>query len=234
MPKFEKMPPSASRDEKKESTVHNHDLNHDERREFYFRDIIQSSLMETIEGALDDVGFSVDDIDLFTTALRALPEADKLTALSLPLEIRERLLAQYHKRVEDGEITPADVVQDILVKFRKHGFTLGYHLSDKQIPKQKLGTGETWNVKGSELDDRDDRKMAYYSEDYLHRYKKKAGNYLYVIRAETGPNTSHKQDLNNHWGRAATLSIIDEYDMSQVERRIDEAMEKENAATLEE
>ena len=217
---------------REESTIHDH--NHDERREYYFRAIVQSSLMDTIHGALEEAGFSLGDVDMFTTALAELPEADQLTALSLPLEIRERLLTNYHKQIVEGKMTPAEVVQDLLSKFRKHGFTLGYHVSDKQIPKEKIASGETWNVKGSELDDRDNRCMAYYSEDYVHRYTKKAGNYLYVVRAEIGPNTSHKRDLHNHWGRAATLSIIDEFDMSQVERRIEEAMEKESTATLEE
>ncbi len=216
-----------------EATVHNHDFNHDERREYYFRAIIQSALMDTIQNALEDAGFSSSDADLFTTALAALPEADQLTVLALPLEIRERLLTNYHKQITEGKIAPAGVVQDLLGKFKKHGFTLGYHLSSQQIPKEWTGSGETWNIKGTELDDRDNRHMAYYSEDYLNRYKKKAGNFLYVVRAEIGPNSSHKHDLKNHWGRAASLSIIDEYDMSQVERRIDEAMEKESAATPE-
>ncbi|TSC71116.1 MAG: hypothetical protein G01um101449_142 [Parcubacteria group bacterium Gr01-1014_49] len=222
---------SKARDE---STVHNHDYNHDERRDFYFRAIIQSSLMDTIQGALEESGFPLPDIDLFTTALAELPEKDQLTVLSLPLEIRGRLLSNYHKQVAEGKMTPADVVHDLLTKFKKHGFTLGYHLSSHQVPRERNRNGEeTWNIKGTELDDRDNRLMAYYSEDYLNRYKKKAGNFLYVVRSEMGPNSSHKHDLKNHWGRAASLSIIDEYDMSQVERRIDEAMEKERAATPE-
>lgn len=218
---------------KEESTVLNHAYDHDERREYYFRAIIQSSLMDTVQNALEEAGFSPKEEDLFTASLAELPEEDQLTVLSLPFEIRERMLTHYHKQIAEGTMVPADVVQDILGKFKKHGFTLGYHLSNRQIPKELTGHGETWNIKGTELDDRDGRHMAYYSQDYLNRYKKKAGNFLYIVRAEIGPNSSHKHDLKNHWGRAAALSIIDEYDMHQVERRIDEAMEKEDAATLE-
>jgi hypothetical protein len=72
--------------------------------------------------------------------------------------------------------------------------------------------------------------MAYYSEDYLHRYQKKNGRYLYVVRAETRPEGSHKRDLANRWGRAPFLSIISEFDMQEVEREIDEMSEKEKAA----
>ena len=73
-------------------------------------------------------------------------------------------------------------------------------------------------------------KMAYYSEDYLHRYKKKPGRFLYIVRAETGSRSAHKKDLANRWSRAPLLSVIDECDMKEINREINKAIEKEEAA----
>lgn len=203
----------------------------EQRREYYFRAFVQSHLRNTIVNSLEESGFSSDDIDVFTAALGKLPENDQLAVLSVPFEIRGRFFGNYSKKISRGQMTPADAVRDILEKNRARGFTLGYHLSKRQIPKQRSGNDEIWNISGSELDDRDDMPMAYYSEDYVNRYQKKNGKFLYIVRAETGENSSHKRDLKNHWGRAPSLSIIDETDMQEIERDIDEAMKNESATT---
>jgi|SRR3989344_61712 len=198
----------------------------EQRREYHFRAFVQSHLLNTLQSALGEANFSSEEEDEFLSALSTLNEADQRSVLTLPFEIRSRLIGGYHDRIENGSMTPTDVVSDILQKNRRYGYTLGYHLSDHHIPKKSA----TWDVAGSELDDRDDMKMAYYSEDYLNRYKKKSGNWLYIVRAETGPESSHKVDLKNHWGRAPSLSIVDELDMHDIEQAIDQALEKEDAA----
>lgn len=208
----------------KESLTHTQEG--ERRREYHFRAFVQSHLLNTLQNTLSEANFSPEEEDEFLSTLSALTETDQKSVLTLPFEIRGQLLSRYHDRIKNGLMMPADVVRDLLQKNKRYGYTLGYHLSNHQIPKKQAA----WDVAGNELDDRDNMKMAYYSEDYLNRYKKKSGHWLYVVRAETGPESSHKVDLKNHWGRAPTLSIVDELDMRQVEQAIEEALEKENAA----
>ncbi len=201
------------------------------KREYYFRAHVLSRLLNTMREALENAEFSESEIDGFTNELAKLPEDDQLAVLAIPSELKGRFFTKYHKKIEDGQMSIADTVEDIRKINKQYGFTIGYHLSDHQILKGS-GTGNgAWNIKGNEFDDRDEMKMAYYSEDYLHRYKKNPGRYLYIVRAETGPQSVHRRDLSNRWSRAPLLSIIDEYDMREINREIDEAIEKENAAS---
>lgn len=201
------------------------------KREYYFRALVLSHLLSTIRESLENAEFSESNIDEFTNELAKLPEDDQFAVLAVPSELRGGFFAKYHKKIEDGQMSIADTVEDIRKINKQYGFTVGYHLSDHQILKG-LGTSNgAWNIKGSEFDDRDEMKMAYYSEDYLHRYKKKPGRYLYIVRAENGSQSVHKRDLSNRWSRAPLLSIIDECDMREINREIDEAIERENAAS---
>lgn len=206
-------------------------VSNDERgaqRERIFRELVLSQMFDSMHESLENIDFSESDIDEFARALKGLSEEDRFIVLAIPFELKERFLGGYHKKIEGGQISATEMVTDILQKNKQYGFTIGYHLSDHQIPKE----GKVWNIKGTEFDDRDEMPMAYYSEDYLNRYKKKSAKFLYTIRADFHPNGSHKRDLNNHWGRATSLSVIDEYNMQQIEREIDEQIGKENAALI--
>jgi hypothetical protein len=201
------------------------------RRDYYFRAIVQSHLLDTFRESLEEADFSDEQIGDLASSLAGLSEEQARTVLALPYEIRQRLFAGYREKIAAGALTPAGMIDDLRAKNERYGYTLGYHLSSHQIAKEKRPDGAVeWNVKGSELDDRDDMKMAYYSEDYLNRYKKKNGKYLYVVRAEMGEHSAHKRDLNNHWGRAPFLSIIDEFDMDAIEQEIEDSAKKEGAA----
>lgn len=211
----------------------------DQRREYHFQAIVQSRILQDMVESLEEADFEPEEVQELALALAALPEKEQKTALALPYEIRHRLFTRYHEQIASGALTPTEVVRDLLEKNTRRGYTLGYHLSPKLIPKTRGMDGvEIWAIRGTELDDRDnDRelsnsniRMAYYSEDYLSRYKKKPGNYLYVVRGEIGEETSHKRDLNNRWGRAPSLSIISELDMRTVEKEIQDSLQKENAA----
>ena len=206
-------------------------------RDFYFREIVYSRIINEFINSFEDVGFESKDIERIVSIVSDMSEEDAKHILALPYELRRRVFEKYLSRIEQGEITPEEMVRDLLDKNKKYGFTLGYHFSEKRIPRVFTRDGEQWTVRGTEVDDRDNApgeeihtlRMAYYSEDYLNRYKKKAGNYLYVVRAETGNTSSHKMDQKNHWGRAPSLSIITELDVSVVEREIDASMQKENS-----
>lgn len=208
----------------------------EQQRDFFFRALVQARLAENTTEILEDVGFSDEEIDEFTDALSKLSEDDLSAALAVPYEVRERIFGAYERRIRQGELSPTQAVADLVAKNREAGVTLGYHLSRLQIPKQKTPDGTHWIIRGTEFDDRDNMPMAYYSEDYLHRYQTKGGRFLYVVRSERGNNSSHKRDLDNRWSRARALAIIDEYDMAEIEEKIDEKMrkEKDNAAPLRE
>lgn len=211
----------------------------DQRREYHFQNIVKGKILESMKDSLDEVEFSPEQVDEIGYIVAGLPEDQLKVILAVPYEIRNRLFTRYREEVEGGRMTPQQIVDDLLAKNTKYGFSIGYHISPKMIPKERKPDGsEVWNIKGTEIDDRDNSpdttnsnlRMAYYSEDYLSRYKKKPGNYLYAVRAEIGPNATHKRDLNNRWGRAPSLSIISELDMQDVEKEINEAIEQENAA----
>jgi hypothetical protein len=68
--------------------------------------------------------------------------------------------------------------------------------------------------------------MAYYSLDHRNLFQKKHGDHVYLVRAQTKGNYAHKQDQNNHWGRAPTLSIIDHVNKKYVEARAEESLEE--------
>jgi hypothetical protein len=68
--------------------------------------------------------------------------------------------------------------------------------------------------------------------DYKNLFKKKKGNYLYVVRAIMGKDSSHKKDTSNNWGRADKLSIISEIPLQKIEEEFREKFseEKQRAA----
>jgi hypothetical protein len=203
------------------------DQEQDIKREYYFRALIQARLVESLCESLDDAGFEPEDIEAFTNALGKLSTEDADAVLAIPYEVRERIFTVYEKKLRAGELSIAEVVSDLLAKNKAAGVTLGYHLSRAKIPKQQTPAGTHWTIKGTELDDRDNMPMAYYSEDYVHRYQTKGGRFLYVVRSEQGDNSTHKRDLANRWSRARALSIIDEYDMAEIEDEIDHKIASE-------
>ena len=196
------------------------------QRDRIFRILVSNNLLNTVDESLEDTNFSPLEVSEFNTAIGALSGDKRSIVFSIPFEIREKLFNNYHQKIERGEMSVTEMVNDILQKNKQRGFALGYHLSNVKIPKL---AGGIWEVVGDEVDDRDNMPMAYYSEDYVSRYRKKLGEFLYIVRADFGPNSSHKRDLKNNWGRASSLSIIDECDMQKIEHEIDELVEKENA-----
>jgi len=154
-----------------------------------------------------------------TEVFSGLSEYDKRAVLAIPAQIRPQQFARYTVQIKSGALTGKGMVEDILAKAKKYGFNLGYHLSPVDIRPDKDGS---WVIRGTEKDHRrDDRAMAYYSSDYSHRYLKKPSRFLYVIRAETGEDTSHYQDNDGSWGHASTLSVIEQIDMPALEEELE-------------
>jgi hypothetical protein len=113
------------------------------------------------------------------------------------------------------------MVKAILESQVRFGATLGYHVSDKSVEP----SGVDWVIQGTELDDRDDMKMAYYSLDYENFYRKKPASQLYFVRAETGERSSHRRDQNGKWGRATQLAIVDQISLREVDGEVSELLE---------
>lgn len=196
-------------------------------REMIFSSIVTERLIEDFEDSLFDVGFEVKEVDDIKDSMLLLSNGEILSVLSVPYDIRKDFLSKYKKLLDGGNIGVEGVVFDILNKTKNKGYTVGYHLSPANIKPTKTSRGSTWIVNGYEVDDRDDKPMAYYSTDYSHIYRKRRGsNKLYIVRAETGEGTSHKLDSSNNWGRAPSLSIITCLEMSDLDAEVEKVLLK--------
>jgi hypothetical protein len=115
------------------------------------------------------------------------------------------------------------MIQDLLSKSEKYNYTLGYHLSPREIKPDAQGN---WVIKGTEKDHRhEDIPMAYYSLDYRNRYREKPSKFLYIVRAEQVEGSGHYQDNNGLWGHAPSLAIVDVIDLPSIEKEMDTLME---------
>lgn len=191
-------------------------------REQIFMQMVAARLIDTFTEEMEDLYMAPEVLTEIHATFDNLTEENKRAVLSIPAELRPALFKRYKEQIEDGKMTGAGVVLDILEKARKHNFTLGYHLSQYDI---KPGKDGSWVVQGTEKDHRNnDTPMAYYSRDYLHRYLKKRADYLYIVRAELKENSGHYQDNDGSWGRAPSLSVIEQIDMVALEKEIDERM----------
>lgn len=198
-------------------------------REAFFAQCVTERILSDVESSMLDADFAESDIAAFGESLSQFSESQIKQIFSVPWEIRERRFAALKKAGKD----PAQIAQDLLEDAEKNSFTIGYHLSSNEIDPHPIpgrDAGEEWCIDESELDDRDDRMMAYYSLDYENLFRKKSGKYLYVVRAHTGEDTPHKRDGNNNWGRAPKLSIVSKLDIgdidSDVERRFTQYKEQ--------
>jgi hypothetical protein len=191
-------------------------------RDQLFRQLVASRVLDEFNDDLGYADFPEETFQEFETAFASLSEEDKRSVLAVPAQLRVPYFRKYAERVQRGEMNGADVVNDMLTIAKRHGYTLGFHLSLYDI---KPGTDGSWFVRGTEPDHRhDDIPMAYYSMDYSNRYKQKRVNYMYVVRAETGENTSHYQDNDGSWGHAASLSIISKINLGEMERELEQRL----------
>lgn len=223
MKNAESMPVIEPSENRSES---NRDL---EIREAIFQTIILNRLVDNLEESLEESNFSDEEIKQFAEILPAYSAEDLSGIVAVPYELRSRVFSQYRSRINSGEMSISAMIAEMSENAKKYGFTIGYHRSGIDIQPETLKNNSdtsTWSIKGVELDDRDNIKMAYYSLDYQNIYRKRSGNYLYVIRAEIGEDTSHKRDQSNNWGRAPMLSVIDQFDFNELESQVESLKNK--------
>ena len=183
---------------------------------------IIDDFVESLENVIDDDEFIGDVLD----AINGYSVDDQKRILSLPQSIREkRFLFVYNTIFQvSGKHDAKEFVRFLLEDAQKGGFTIGYHVSPRVIAPE----GNDWYVRGTEMDDRDNMHMAYYSMDYTNLVRKNRGDFLYVIRAESGENSSHKKDNSNNWGRANALSIVSAIDLSEIDQRMEDMFTQKN------
>lgn len=194
----------------------------DKLKETIFSQLVAVKVLEHFHDDLFETDLPEETIDEIVTAFEALTEENKRRVLAIPAQLRKKQFTRYADLIKEGKMTPAGVVLDILEKASKNGFSIGFHLSPRDIKPERDGS---WVIKGTEKDHRhNDTPMAYYSHDYANRYLKKPVQFLYVIRSEDGPTSSHHKDNDGSWGHAPSLSIIDQIDMKALETEMDERL----------
>jgi hypothetical protein len=206
--------------ERRYSSPEAEQLRKERLRDGLFHQLIASRVLDDFDDDLACADFPEEAHEEFEREFAALSEDDKRAVLAVPAQLRPIQFGKYAERLNRGEMSGKDVLMDMLQKAKRYGYTLGFHLSLYDIKPAPDGS---WYIRGTEPDHRhNDLPMAYYSMDYSNRYDQKRVQYLYVIRAETGENTSHYQDNDGTWGHASNLSIISQIDMQEVEKQLDE------------
>lgn len=198
-------------------------------KEQIFLAVIFDKLIDAFEDDLYDSGAEEEDVSYFRKKVSHRDQKDILSILSLPKDIRSGLFKRCFSEENSGNNAIDKIISVALDGNKKYGFTLGYHVSDKDIIPSKNG----WVITPSEFDDRDEMKMAYYSLDYENFYRKKPAKYVYFVRAETGENSSHKKDTSDRWSRATQLSIVDKVSLIEIDSLVKELYNQElkNATT---
>ena len=197
--------------------------NRDKLKEVIFSQLVAAKVLENFHDDLYDTDLAEESIDEIVTTFESLTEENKRRVLAIPAQLRKQQFKRYANLIHEEKMTPAGVVLDILEKASKNGFSIGFHLSPRNIKPEKDGS---WVIRGKEKDHRhNDTPMAYYSYDYANRYLKKPVQFMYVIRSEDGPTSSHHRDNDGTWGHAPFLSIIDQIDMKKLETEMEERLQ---------
>jgi hypothetical protein len=193
--------------------------------EALFQEMVREQLFEQFYESMEDAHIPDDQIDHFFEELATHDEEEIERALSLPYELQGRFFSKHVRALQSGKESMKDLVDLMIERARRGEYQVGYHISNAEILPKEEGDMQVWEIMGTEKDHRDqDLMRAYYSFDYEHLYRKKGGKFLYLIRAETGEDSSHKQDNDGTWGRASQLSVITVLDLRDVDTRIEKAI----------
>lgn len=192
----------------------------DASRERVYEQIFTAKVNEKIlvefENDLSDYedDFGIDD-NAFENELGKYSDDQQKSILSYPRAVRKKVIHRaLQNATTDGVTSVERFVAALLRDAEAHHWTQGYHVSPREIPSDV--------VMGYDMDDRDGIPMAYYSLDYKNLFRKNRGKFLYVVRAELDPNGTHKRDNTNNWGRASSLSIIEQLSLEEIDRMVED------------
>ncbi|HEY4480199.1 MAG TPA: hypothetical protein VJB58_01890 [Candidatus Paceibacterota bacterium] len=205
---------------KNKDTENLENLEHD--KEFIFDTLILAEIVDSFIVDLEEAGFEKEEVDEFLEEINKYDNEAIKGILAIPKELRGKNFVRYKEEIDNNKNTIAKIVAQLNNSAYKNGYTLGFHVSKADI----LPENGVWEVKGKELDDRDDMTMAYYSLDYKNIYRIDRGKNLYVVRAKIGNNTEHKRDTSNNWGRASSLSIIHKIDLAKIDEKVEERIKQ--------
>ncbi len=218
-------------------------------REILFKHMVEGQIMKDYESDLDAIGVSKESLVNLQEALidPSLDERKREIFYCIPYELRAmQFKADLPEPSSDGVISTESWVRFVhnIIDLNKGSDPhLGFHVSPREIGKRKIqsarpmpGRREAWDIDGTEFDDRDERKMAYYSMSLERLFTKKGLRHVYVVRANLAPGNDHKPDNNGHWGRAATLSVITKLDLQgeNLNVLLDKMQEQVNTVTKKE
>jgi len=187
-------------------------------KETIFETIVINEIISAFIHDLENAGADEDMVNDFTEELSLLSEKQIKGVLSMPRELRIKNFPQYVMAIENEDQTVHDIVQRLATQAESNGYTLGYHATNNKI----IPTDSEWTINGTEIDDRDNRAMAYYSETYEDIFRADRRKFLYIVRSIRGENTDHRRDTSNNWGRAATLSIVHEIDLKKTDELVED------------
>ena len=190
----------------------------EEITENIFESLISNKIIEDIEKSFREAGFSDSEINQIMLSASGAENKQILQAFSLPWELRKRRLGLLKEDIENGLVEIKNSFGILEKEAKDNGFTVGFHMSPVDILPEKSKYDpfvKTWSIKGYEMDDRDNRPMAYYSFDFNNLYKKRRARYLYIVRAQPIAGSGNKMNNKNNWGRASELSIIGKIDLNE-------------------
>lgn len=189
---------------------------------------VVGALLDATEEAMLECDYSDQEIEEYKSTLNNLSDEEKKAVLAIPDTLRQRAFARYRQKLDEQDMQPKDIISDQLETANKYGFTVGYHVSNSEIPKTTNKYGEQqWVIQGNEFDDRDEMPMAYYSLDRRNLFSKNQGDHIYLVRASTSGEYRDKQDNNNNWGRAPTLSIIESVNKKDIDAQAERIMDEQ-------
>lgn len=177
---------------------------------------------------LFSLGVSEEVVEDLKNKLSKYSVQDRKRILAWPKELRESddensfLNKQVEKLIETND--SKTFLENLLntAKSKNFNWTIGYHLSDKEIERKNDGS---WNINPTEKDHRDeDMPKAYYSLNYEHLYREKNKNpFLYLVRG----SYDDKHDDVKQWYRNNYLSIIQKIKLSEVEKQVKDFISKD-------
>ncbi|MEI8223979.1 MAG: hypothetical protein WCG20_02555 [bacterium] len=212
----------------------------EELNEVFFRQYIETAMEGELFSEISSAGFSPEEVQELRKGFSELSDFDKEYAFAFPYELRKKNFAFQAKAIHSGKRELSGFWKPIVENGEKTGRRLGYHVSLYDIPPRTVKDSggqeiQSWEISGTENDHRNnDLPMAYYAEDYLHIYRTKSANYLYIISSQRATGSGHHADNSNKWGRAPSLSVIQKFNLREVDdfvrERTKEYLEQKNAS----
>lgn len=191
-----------------------------------FHELVANRMVDTYEKEMQSLGFTKEEMIQFRDSVLSLNNEDSEAVYAFPWELKQRALPAFLKKIREGKETVGSMVEKIVSASKLQHRQFAFHASnDNIVPKEETSQGakvKSWVIYGRENDHRDnDLPMAYYSYDYMNLYKSKDPKYIYVVSIQKTQTSGNRKDGNNQWGRAPSLSVIEKFDLRELETEVE-------------